>query len=306
MIVLRHFERLACSLLVLFASSGDSKAVVLVVDAAGGSGTDFVAIQPAVDAAQHGDTVLVATGSYLGFGIHGKGISVIAAAGAQVNLVSDIAVRTLVSDRQVSLVGLDVTPLIPAQRGLVAANNEGPVWVEDCHLNGSWGACLGNGFEDDAQPGLLAVDCDDLVLLRCVVFGGNGLDWGEDSNTFLSWGPGWGAAGADVVRSQVSVLGGRLRGGWGGSSDDRGANNGGHGVQLSDDSTCFAFLEGTRLIGGGGGSGGWSGGFGTNCGNGVHCIYAPSPTAGYLRDTVLVPGVGGPSASSSCSAGADG
>jgi pectin methylesterase-like acyl-CoA thioesterase len=68
--------------LALLLAAGASAQSVFVVAPVAGPGVFSTDIQPAVDAAANGDLVLVKAGTYSGFTIDAKGVSVIADAGA--------------------------------------------------------------------------------------------------------------------------------------------------------------------------------------------------------------------------------
>jgi pectin methylesterase-like acyl-CoA thioesterase len=64
---------------------------VLVVDASGGG--SYTQIQPAIDAADDGDTILVKSGSYTWFSVIDKSIAIVGDAGANVSLVGGARVE---------------------------------------------------------------------------------------------------------------------------------------------------------------------------------------------------------------------
>lgn len=74
-----------------------------VVDAAGGSGSQFTEIQPAVDVAVDGDRIVVRSGLYTGFSIDGEALAVLAEPGA--NLFGGPDVRNTSASQEVVLAG---------------------------------------------------------------------------------------------------------------------------------------------------------------------------------------------------------
>ena len=69
---------LITSAFALLLAAGASAQSVFVVAPVAGPGVFSTDIQPAVDAAANGDLVLVRAGTYFGFTIDGKGVSVVA------------------------------------------------------------------------------------------------------------------------------------------------------------------------------------------------------------------------------------
>ncbi|MFT7485832.1 MAG: pectin methylesterase-like acyl-CoA thioesterase, partial [Candidatus Paceibacteria bacterium] len=65
----------ACAL-TLALVSGSAHAGILYVDDGGGPGIDYTDIQSAIDAAGHGDKIIVHPGNYSGF-ILGKGVTIL-------------------------------------------------------------------------------------------------------------------------------------------------------------------------------------------------------------------------------------
>jgi len=69
---------------------------VIVVDAGGGA---TYALQPAVDAADDGDTLLVKSGTYAWFAVSNKAIAIVGDAGALVHINGAVRVRNLAAGR---------------------------------------------------------------------------------------------------------------------------------------------------------------------------------------------------------------
>jgi hypothetical protein len=79
---------------------------VLVVDAAAGPCFD---IQPAVDAAVHGDVALVRSGDYATFVVASRSVAVVADTGALVNVQGAVLVRNLDAGETCVFAGLRAT-----------------------------------------------------------------------------------------------------------------------------------------------------------------------------------------------------
>src|SRR5262245_15566256 len=134
------------SALALLLAAGASAQSVLVVAPVAGPGVFATDIQPAIDAAADGDLVLVEAGSYSGFTIDGKGVSVVADVGAAADSNGRVIVRNVSASQRVLLQGLTVQgdDLAPA---IVTLNDLGAIWIESCNVTG--------GTSDG--PGLVAV-----------------------------------------------------------------------------------------------------------------------------------------------------
>jgi hypothetical protein len=132
---------------------------VHVVDAAGGTGSDFTSLAAAVSAASDGDVVLVRAGDYLDFDgvfLTGKGLTVVAEPGAAV-VTDRIRVLDLPSSSQLLVQGLSF------QTDTIAADLDddlGPMWFERCSFGPRPFAIFGN---DGFRP----TNCDTVVLARC-------------------------------------------------------------------------------------------------------------------------------------------
>src|SRR5262249_40423605 len=80
---------------------------VIVVNAAGGG--NFMDIQSGVSSAFDGDTILVKPGTYAGFTINGKSVTVVADSGPAVNVQGAVFVSNLSASQVVVLSGLTCT-----------------------------------------------------------------------------------------------------------------------------------------------------------------------------------------------------
>jgi len=258
---------LAAAALALALPTG---AQVLVVDAAGGPGTDFTDLQAAVDAALPGELVLVRSGTYGGLEIR-RSASVVAHAGAAVTLQGDVLVEDLAPADRVLLSGLVIDPgSVFAAATLTVRDTEGRVWIQDCTVTGDpllepesavlalraaslvMARCTSTGFFADSQTqnagaGLRAVDSS-VHLFECTLRGGFGtliddVVFGDGVD------PKQGAAGARVEGGLLVASGCTFEGGEGGDAlalgilctDD--AGDGGAGLSVGGASPSVRLVE---------------------------------------------------------------
>ena len=293
----------------LLASAGH--AAVLVVDP-GGPGF-FADVQSAIDASQDGDVILVRAGHvYPPFVVDDRSLTLVAdpqpgAPRADVEFPGDhgVVIRNIAAGDRVVLRGFEVAPAIcgpgcptpPDADGVRVESCQGVVLIEDCSFTGSDGFSQGGVVAFEGRDGGRIVDCFGVHLLRCELFGGDGVPLcqglcdrsggagltvlqsranlydtrafggvgGEDPLALL--GPTVGGPGGDGVAATASVVftsGSELRGGAGGDGNAFGAiclpgGNGGHGLHLVAGNPTTIQLA-TSLIGGPGGAGGTIGG----------------------------------------------
>lgn len=194
-----------------------------------------------MDASQDGDVLLVRGGSYAGFVITDKALSVVADAGAQVTVANGTRVRDLAPTRTVALIDLGLQgapsmtdPLVAT--GLTLTNNSGPVRVERCRLAGAWApsgsplsvttcadvaltACtlsglgyVGSGCGTTGTPGLTVQGGSVVSLYGCIVQGSNGAQGGCNCDG------GFGGPGARVLQSTLFSSNSTFTGGRGGDA----------------------------------------------------------------------------------------
>lgn len=222
---------------------------VIVVNTAGGA--DFTAIQPAIDAASDGDTILVKTGSYAGFTIDGKGVVVVEDASANVQIQSTIVVRNVPLASRVVLNGLKVRPPARSNQsafGLRAQNNAGAIRLHQCDIAGGNGA---DGAPDcstilHASPGSVGMQFEsspDVAFTECYAWGGKGGNHGCP----LFENPGNGADAVACQSSRVVAYMSEFFAGDTGTGGDRPAT-GGDGLQV--DAASGAFVCGSLVLGG--------------------------------------------------------
>jgi hypothetical protein len=266
---------------------------VLVVDKAAGPGSSFMEIQPAVDIAADGDTILVRSGTYKGFTITNKGIAVVADTNAQVAFapLSVASVQTCANYQAVALRGLH------GALRLTASNLAGPLWIEDCDfVDFSFGSTL---------SGIEVTSCASVVIHRTNARGLKGFGFldltpgmglsSKQSNVFAfdstfqgsdgfwigMWGFGtMGGAGASFDGGSIYAAGSTFKGGQGGSAPQSGppkpGGNGGPG--LSGTASAVGSTLDCQFIGG-------PAGFGTAPGG------QPGPPLAFGGQLTQIPGL---------------
>src|SRR5262245_50043518 len=140
---------------------------VFVVAPAPGPGIFATEIQPAVDASASGDIVLVRAGTYAGFTVDGKGITVVADTNAAVDVSGEVVVRNVAAGASVVLQVRHVTkPLSPA---LEVTSNAGAVSLEGCTFVANVQSELGPG------PTCRVDGCASVTFHGCLLRGGAGV-----------------------------------------------------------------------------------------------------------------------------------
>jgi hypothetical protein len=255
----------ACLLLAGFVHSQN----VLVVAP---TGAPFTQIQPAVDAAQHGDVVLVKPGTYSPFAITNKGVAVVADASGQVFVSGSAVVREVAADRDVLLHGLSLS----GGTGTILSGCAGSVRIQDTTTYGALG-----------KYGLQIEGCADLSLAGCSMIGADG---------FGSFYPAIsGRVGCYARGSQLALFGCQAHGGHGSQTTCAGGS-GGNGVSLQ---SAYGFLARSVAVGGNGQNAGSGGSVGTwpdggNGGNGILVGGGPGgPSIAEYLNTQFLAGTAG-------------
>lgn len=212
---------------------------VIVVDRAGGG--DHFDIQPAVDAATQQDTILVKPGSYSGFSVIDKSLSIVSDVGPGSQINGPVFVGSLSGDRDVSFSDFHF------RGGFEVRDCAASVLFVDCKFREP-----GFGTKLGESHGVHQVwACKDVVFVKCVLIG-------KDGGSFPFTGGFDGAFGEHalfVVDSTVTLYSCTVRGGAGGDSDDGGglgcppAYQGDGGDGLSGFAS-FVFLDDTQPVGG--------------------------------------------------------
>ncbi len=280
--------------LALCLLAGPVAADLIEVDMNGGA--DFGQITLAVAAAAEGDVILVQPGTYAGFDVDGKSLTIagLGATASHVQVLGTTTVRNIAAGQSVLIdnVSLRGTPgAIDPRTGtaLVIESSDGTVRIQGCFTAGGQ---LGSPFDDggpsdggtNGGPSAPAVkvDCSHDVVF--VATGGEGaLGPGAPGEP-----GGIGGPGLRLSESTVALIDGGFAGGFGGGADQFGVEvggRGGYGVELIRHSTLYG--QGTRILGG---TGGWSG-FG-QLATGGDGLRADSTSVAILRDTQLEGGFG--------------
>ena len=131
---------LACAL-VLLSSVGLAAQKTWIVDAKNGKGTHFTDIQPAVNAASDGDTIVVRAGNYGGFHAN-KSISILGVPGAIVNRgganpFQALTISGLTADKVIRIYGLSIAVPIVYPSGPTISNCQGRVLLENVSFSGA-------------------------------------------------------------------------------------------------------------------------------------------------------------------------
>ena len=241
----RSILSLACLVsMIVLAPSAWADGVVIVGKSASVS---YPRIQPAIDAASDGDVLLVAKGTYPGFTIHDRSVSIVAATGAKVVIEGQVRVTKLAAQRVVVLGGLEVRPpKDPAAIAPISAfeliDNDGHIRIERCMGFGSdfAGTYVPNAGGDGAK----VLACDRVVFASSLMQGGQGC-----SNICGYPCTGAGGQGIRLFGSRAAVFGCTLQGGYGGFDESCGGD-GGSGMHCT---TSLVWLAGSSSTGGGGG-----------------------------------------------------
>lgn len=161
--------RIVHASLVVAAISPFSSAGVWVVDAALVAGATHAEIQPAIDAAADGDTILIRTGNYVSssFSIAGKSLVLAGDGPHPPFLDGSIEIRDLAGSQSVTLRRLQQFVLITQDPGLSIRDCAGSVFVEECSLAGPAGSgLLGAGL----YPAVIVENSHNVVFSRSDLF----------------------------------------------------------------------------------------------------------------------------------------
>jgi hypothetical protein len=244
---------------------------------------NFPTIQEALDAAVHGDVVLVTPGIYPAFTLDNKGVTVLGTNPSNVNVAGPCEVRNLGPKRRAALINLlVVTPdndSIPARPGLRLTNNSGIVWLQNSYFRGSRGDSS-FGFPSSSGAGVEAENCEEVFASSCTLAGRD--------NPFVSGE--WeitGGNGLDSVDSTFALYDCTLRGGIGSHESWPTGGHGGNGANIVG---WGLIASGTSFIGGRGGGGDYIGC--TTSGDGGDGLWISGAQA-RLLDSPLTAGLAG-------------
>ena len=251
---------LARAALALVFVSATARAGVIVVDTSGGG--DFTLLQPAIDAAFEGDTILVRApyGADFGSAVDGKSLTIVGdvPVGSTTTWVEieSLAVRNLHAGQQVVVRNLSLWALGPGSPGGFAlADNAGSVWIENCVASGSGGYSsgpeLGGYSNEHGKPAFEATNCAVVTVVGSWLYGGGG------SSAWQAM-PYFGVAtdagiGAVLSGSTIAMYETTIYGGTGGNGNIAGEI--GDGAFAIDASGSRLLLSGCTVTGGAAGSG---------------------------------------------------
>lgn len=144
---------------------------VWVVDASGAG--DFLDLPDAVAAASAGDLVLVRSAgtAYSGFELDGKGLTIVGQGSTQPAVVGRVRVQGLASGQAAVLRNLSLSRMATDGGVLELLDCAGGVWVEDCAVTALGVPVAGYPPPDHGLDGIVAEDCDSVVLVRVAVDG---------------------------------------------------------------------------------------------------------------------------------------
>lgn len=251
---------LSVGLCALLSTTSPALADVLIVDPAGTHG--FAQIWSAVAAAQDGDLILVRSGTYAGFDLVGRSLTVRGDVNAEVLVDGGVTIVGTPADGAVVLadlriVGADAVTFVAGENGLWLSGNAGYVRVQDCALAGGTGASTTS--TQGGKPGGDGCTIEDsprVVLANCSLAGGYG--GGDPFTTTLG---GVGGHGLRTRTSSVALYDCQVFGGGGGAADYFPGQVGGPGGPACEVIDFGIFASNTTFRGGWGG-GGHNGGAG--------------------------------------------
>ncbi|MFN0241526.1 MAG: hypothetical protein ACKVWV_01410 [Planctomycetota bacterium] len=178
-----------------------------------GPGQPFTDLRAAVDAAEDGDTVLVKPGTYNGFRLLGKSLTVVGDLGGVIQLTEGVRIiglgrgqTAVLANLQVDGDGANQNALL--RYGLYLSDDVGSVRVQDSRFTGR-GADLfpiSSGYHFGTD-GVSALDCADVALANCNLFGAP-VNVLSSSCGPLDCGSGLFARTANLALSGCTLLGG--------------------------------------------------------------------------------------------------
>ncbi len=211
----------------------------------------FTNLQEAVDAATDGDTILVAQGSYEGFTIDNKALSIVAVPIYSVNIHGTVRILNLTAERSVLLSNLKVTGLSHpgvSDPALIVQSSLGHVRVQGCKLVGAagWYTHVNGPFVVGGTGSSLKASSR-VAFTHCTISGGAG---SGDINCDSGCTGGAGGTGVLMDTSTAAFYECSIRGGAGGDGNWGGDGRDGCRLQGS-----WMFAAGSDFLGGEGGDG---------------------------------------------------
>lgn len=225
---------LATSLATTVALASLAHANVLVV---GPSPSDFTSLPAAVQAASSGDLLLVKSGTYAGFTVDAKTLTVLADTGSTVQLSSTVRVQNLTASQSCVLSGLAITSA--SSPALIASNVQGSLRIQSSTLRVSPSLAMG------AVPAVTLTNCANAALADCFCYGAS------PAQSFALAGEGIRASNVKLALENTLAQGGSGAPGTWGTQAPGGV--GGVGLTLASGELCAST---STLRGGPGGFGG--------------------------------------------------
>lgn len=273
----------ALALAPLFATPAFADVFVVAADGTG----DFLDIQPAVDAATDGDTLLVLPGSYSSFDVASRSLTVTAEIATLATVTGTVRVRSLAPDQTVILTGLEVTGGFTGPLGLGwglrLQNNQGTFVAQDCVFRADPALQPPASTLVSGRHGVAISNSASCAFVRCELSGGPGREIYNCCDYGTSGGDGLNSEGGGILTLFECALAGfdGSYSGWGGP--------GGHGLRIVSGEL---HVSASTLTGG-------DGGYGDDFifgpgGDGGSALVLPSSATAFLRENDYVPGeVGG-------------
>ncbi|MCK6445644.1 MAG: hypothetical protein L6Q99_04565 [Planctomycetes bacterium] len=201
-----------------------SPAQVVVV----GTGAVYADLPEAVAAAPDGGSLIVGPGTYSGFGLYGKSLSIFALPGSTVVIDGGVEVGSLAATQSVVLSGLEVTAGLSTAEttpALRVSDCLGDVRVQDCTLTGRVITDCDNGGGDGAS----VRNSTRVVFVACQLNGGH-------ANTSCGCiGGGNGGNGLFAESSDVALYDSKFHGGSGSWGQWYGGSGGSGAITVDSD-----------------------------------------------------------------------
>lgn len=185
-------------------SSAQAAKSVYVVGPQPGTGIDFTTIQAAVEVANSGDVILVKTGTYDGFFVNNKALTIQADRGEMVTIESrgsnGVEIANLDPDSTFVLrrMTIDTQAAFP----LLISGCAGPIWIEDCLVI----ARPSELFATLPKPAVYSHESKSTLLSRSTVLG-SGATLGPTGKV-IEAGAGIAAYESNIHLYQTTVFGG--------------------------------------------------------------------------------------------------